>query len=29
MFSSKDRQGAATEVFLAEGRGKEKVMQTQ
>lgn len=29
MFSSKDRQGAATEVFLAEGRGKEKVMWTQ
>lgn len=22
MFSSKDRQGAATEVFLAEGRGE-------
>ena len=29
MFSSKDRQGAATDVFLAEGRGEEKVMRTQ
>lgn len=29
MLSSKDRQGAATEVFLAEGREEEKVMRTQ